>query len=62
MFRFQIELTNEPHIGHLRIALLNFLYAKKENKRFLFRINDTNQDLKKSNNDIDFLETLIALE
>lgn len=60
MFRFQIELTNEPHIGHLRIALLNFLYAKKENKRFLFRINDTNQDLKKSNKDIEFLETLIA--
>lgn len=54
MFRFQIELTNEPHIGHLRIALLNFLYAKKENKRFLFRINDTNQDLKKATKILNF--------
>ena len=35
--------TGEPHIGNLRTALFNYLFAKKNNGDFVLRIEDTDQ-------------------
>jgi len=35
--------TGEPHIGNLRTALFNYLFAKKHGGDFIFRIEDTDQ-------------------
>lgn len=41
--RFAPSPTGYLHIGGLRTALYNYLYAKKHNGRFLLRIEDTDQ-------------------
>lgn len=35
--------TGDPHVGTLRTALFNYLYAKKNNGKFVFRIEDTDK-------------------
>lgn len=36
--------TGEPHVGNLRTALFNYLYAKKHGGTFLIRIEDTDRE------------------
>lgn len=46
MLRFAPSPTGLLHVGNLRVALLNYLFAKKHNKKFFLRIDDT--DLERS--------------
>jgi len=39
--RFAPSPTGEPHIGNLRTAFFNWLYARKNRGRFILRIDDT---------------------
>lgn len=39
--RFAPSPTGEPHIGNLRTALFNWLYARRNHGRFILRIDDT---------------------
>ena len=41
--RFAPSPTGPLHIGGLRTALFNYLYAKKNNGTFVLRIEDTDQ-------------------
>ena len=41
MLRFAPSPTGLLHVGNLRIALLNYLFAKKNNIDFFLRIDDT---------------------
>ncbi len=41
--RYGPSPTGIPHIGNIRTALFNFLYAKKEGGKFFLRIEDTDQ-------------------
>ncbi|HOG74923.1 MAG TPA: glutamate--tRNA ligase family protein, partial [Candidatus Marinimicrobia bacterium] len=41
--RFAPSPTGFLHVGGLRTALYNFLFAKKYNGRFILRIEDTDQ-------------------
>ena len=36
--------TGELHIGNARTALFNWLYARKNNGKFLLRIDDTDTE------------------
>ena len=42
--RFAPSPTGTLHIGGVRTALFNFVYAKKHNGTFLVRIEDTDRD------------------
>lgn len=44
MLRFAPSPTGFLHMGNIRIALLNFLYAKKNNIDFFLRIDDTDAE------------------
>ena len=48
MLRFAPSPTGFLHIGNARVAVLNFLYAKKLNKDFFLRIDDTDQERSKA--------------
>ena len=41
--RFAPSPTGYLHIGGLRTALYSYLYAKKNNGKFILRIEDTDQ-------------------
>ena len=41
--RYAPSPTGIPHIGNIRTALFSFLFAKKQNGRFILRIEDTDQ-------------------
>lgn len=41
MFRFAPSPTGNMHIGNLRTAIINYVCAKKYNKKFILRIEDT---------------------
>ena len=47
--RFAPSPTGYLHIGGARTAIFNYLFAKKNNGRYLIRIEDT--DLKRSTNE-----------
>ena len=47
MLRFAPSPTGFLHMGNIRIALLNFLYAKKNNINFFLRIDDTDTERSK---------------
>lgn len=47
--RFAPSPTGKLHVGNVRTALLNWLFAKKEGGTFILRIDDT--DLERSTND-----------
>ena len=42
--RFAPSPTGPPHIGGLRTALFNYLYARKEKGSFILRVEDTDQN------------------
>ena len=42
--RFAPSPTGFLHVGGLRTALYNYLYAKKHNGQFILRIEDTDQN------------------
>ena len=42
--RFAPSPTGIPHIGNTRTALFNFLFAKKNNGKFILRIEDTDRN------------------
>jgi len=44
---FPPEPSKNPHIGHAKAALINFLYSKKYNGKFILRFEDTNPELVK---------------
>ena len=52
--RFAPSPTGYLHVGGLRTALFNFLFAKKHNGKFILRIEDTDQNrlVKKTINNI----------
>lgn len=41
--RYAPSPTGVPHVGNIRTALFNYLFAKKEGGKFLLRIEDTDQ-------------------
>ena len=55
MLRFAFTPTDDMHIGHLRIALLNALAAKLKNEDFIVRVEDRD---KKEGVDQEFLDLL----
>jgi glutamyl-tRNA synthetase len=56
--RFAPSPTGKLHIGGLRTAFYNFLFAKKYNGKFLLRIEDTDQDRLKENSIENIIESL----
>ena len=44
--RFAPSPTGEPHLGAMRTALFNWLFAKHHNGKFILRIEDTDQTRK----------------
>ena len=45
MLRFAPSPTGFLHMGNIRVALINYLYAKKNNLNFFLRIDDTDQEM-----------------
>ena len=44
MLRFAPSPTGLLHIGNIRVAILNYLYAKSKNIDFFLRIDDTDAE------------------
>ncbi len=44
MLRFAPSPTGDMHIGNLRVAIFNYMLAKQQNKDFIVRIEDTDQE------------------
>ncbi|MBZ7987014.1 glutamate--tRNA ligase [Campylobacter canadensis] len=63
MFRFAPSPTGDMHIGNLRVALINFVSAKKENKQFILRIEDTDtaRNIEGKEEDIKKILTLFGI-
>ena len=55
MLRFAPSPTGLLHMRNVRVALINYLYAKKNNLSFFLRIDDTDQDRSKT----EFVESII---
>ncbi len=58
MLRFAPSPTGDMHIGNLRVALLNYIVAKQQNKQFIIRIEDTDQKRNIEGKDKEILDTL----
>ena len=56
--RFAPSPTGSLHIGGLRTALFAYLFAKKNNGKFILRIEDTDQSRKQEGADLAILESL----
>ena len=41
--RYAPSPTGDPHIGNIRTAIFNWLFARSQNGRFIVRIEDTDQ-------------------
>src|SRR4030042_2781039 len=41
--RYAPSPTGIPHVGNIRTALFNYLFAKNQNGKFILRIEDTDQ-------------------
>ncbi len=58
MYRFAPSPTGDMHIGDLRVALFNFICAKKNKERFSIRIADTDNKKNIEGKDIELLDIL----
>ena len=58
MLRFAPSPTGDLHIGNLRVALFNYLLAKKLKRPLLLRIEDTDLERNIENKDKDILDLL----
>ena len=56
--RFAPSPTGYLHIGGLRTALYNYLFAKKNKGKFILRIEDTDQNRLVDNAVLDLMKTL----
>lgn len=59
--RYPPSPTGDPHIGNIRSALFNYLFAKKEGGTFILRIEDTDQKRLVPGSDKRILESLTWL-
>ena len=59
--RFAPSPTGLLHVGNARTAMLNWLFAKKENGKFLLRIDDTDTERSKPEYEHAILEDLAWL-
>ena len=59
--RYAPSPTGIPHIGNIRTALFNYLFAKKENGEFILRIEDTDQKRSTKEHILSIRESLDAL-
>ncbi len=55
MLRFAPSPTGLLHMGNLRVALLNYLFARKNNLDFFLRIDDTDQERSKK----EFIDNIV---
>ena len=60
--RFAPSPTGHLHVGGLRTALFNYLYAKKVGGKIILRIEDTDQSRKVENAVENLISTLEALQ
>ena len=60
--RYAPSPTGQPHLGNIRTALFNWLYARRHGGRFIVRIEDTDQERKVSGAVQGILEALKWLE
>jgi len=60
MLRFAPSPTGDMHIGHLRVALLNYLMAKKRDEGFIIRIEDIDKEKNVEGKDQEILD-IVAL-
>jgi len=56
--RFPPSPTGYMHIGNVRTALFNFLFARKNNGKFILRIEDTDRERSKKEYEDDIIEGL----
>lgn len=56
--RFAPSPTGDPHVGNIRTALFNYLYAKHTGGKFIIRIEDTDQVRLKEGSDEAIFESL----
>ncbi len=56
--RFAPSPTGFMHIGNARIAIINYLFCKKNNGKFLFRIDDTDSQRSKKEYEDSILEDM----
>ena len=60
--RFAPSPTGYPHIGNIRIAEYNYLFAKKHNGKFYLRLEDTDRERSKEEYEDAIKEVLNWLE
>lgn len=59
--RFAPSPTGVLHIGSVRTALFNYLYAKQKNGKFILRIEDTDQERSKPEHEKGIIDSLLWL-
>ncbi|CAA6803925.1 MAG: Glutamyl-tRNA(Gln) synthetase (EC [uncultured Campylobacterales bacterium] len=61
-YRFAPSPTGDMHLGNLRVALLNYICAKQDQKKLLIRIEDTDKKRNIKDKDIEILKILDTFE
>ena len=56
--RFAPSPTGSLHVGGLRTALYNFIFAKQNNGKFVFRLEDTDQNRLVEDSIVNLLKSL----
>src|SRR5579872_4472014 len=56
--RFPPSPTGPLHIGNVRTALFNYLYAKQNGGKFIVRVEDTDRARSKKEYELDMLDSL----
>lgn len=57
--RFAPSPTGNPHIGSLLIAVVNYIFSKKNNGKFLLRIEDTDRERSKEEYEKEIIDMLL---
>ena len=58
MLRFAPSPTGDMHIGHLRVAIFNYITAKQRNEDFIVRIEDIDKETNIEGKDQEILDIL----